>query len=104
VKNISFLAKFILCLFILLVSATTAYTSETRNPFEYGKEVHKNVKAGNSLEVILISGVEKVAVIGGKEYYVGDRLGTYKVMTINIDYVEIASSEKTKRLYLNDQL
>jgi len=103
-KYICFHTKLILCLFILSVLATTAYTSDTRNPFEYGKEVHKKVKRGNSLEVILISGEEKVAVIGGREYYVGDRLGTFKVMAINIDYVEIASSVKTKRLYLNDKL
>jgi MSHA biogenesis protein MshK len=103
-KHIGIAYPSAICLTVLLLSATAVCPSETRNPFEYGKKVQKKIKAGDSLEVILISGEEKIAVIGGKEYSVGDKLGEFMVMTIDIDYVEIASSAKTKRLYLNDQL
>lgn len=100
--HLSFL--FFICLALFSNTATAVYPSEQRNPFEYGNKTIKKIKQGDSLEVILISEDKKIAVIGGKEYSIGDKLGRFMVMTIDIDYVDIASSLKTKRLYLNDQL
>lgn len=100
------LIRLLTAISFLLVSllATSADSFQARNPFEFGKKVQKKIEKGDSLEVILISGEEKLAVIGGREYTVGDKIGNYMVMTIDIDFVEIASNAKTKRLYLNDQL
>jgi hypothetical protein len=93
-----------LCAALLLLFASASNASEIRNPFEYGKKPIKKRVSRDSLEVIMISGNRKIAVIGGKEYSVGDMIGEFMLMTVDIDYVEIASSAKTKRLYLNDQL
>lgn len=79
--------------------------SNTRNPFEFGKKkvlkkVRKQKKAEVKVDLIMIKGKVKIAIIGDKSYKVGDIIEGNRIISISLNHVELATQTGTKRLYL----
>lgn len=102
-------------LFALSLAAVSAVVSGTevdiyneRNPFEFVKKkavkkvlgVPIEKKAETRVDLIMIKGSEKLAVIGEKSYRVGDMFEGNSIISITLDYVELSSENGDKRLYL----
>ena len=107
--------KFRAIFFTLILAAVSAVASGTevdiynsRNPFEFvkikaAKKVHKapkEKKAEIKVDLIMIKGSEKLAVIGEKSYRVGELFEGSPIISITLDYVELSSPSGNKRLYL----
>ncbi len=90
------------------VSGTKVDIYNTRNPFEFVKKKAVNKvprgpikkKAKTRVDLIMIKGSEKLAVIGDKSYRVGDMCEGMSIISITLDYVELSSENGNKRLYL----
>jgi hypothetical protein len=66
-----------------------------RNPFNFVN------REPVGLYIVYLQDDNKVAVINGKEYRVGDHIGGAMIASITIDYVELASAKRKWRLYVN---
>lgn len=89
---------------LTLLAANDSFAEELkvrRNPFEFGQKV-QFVKS--SVDLILISPNEKIAIINGKRYKVGDKVGKQEIFSITLGYVELGSGTKRKRLYVNERV
>jgi len=90
------------------VSGTEVDIYNARNPFEFVKKkavkkvlgVTIEKKAETRVDLIMIKGSEKLAVIGEKSYRVGDMFKGSSIISITLDYVELSSENGDKRLYL----
>lgn len=96
--------KYLTCLLaanLLLASAEASQDlyDPTRPP---GKQAQARVQSQSSLrlESVLIGSKRKVAIINGRRYMEGDRIGAGKVVTIQRQGVKIALPEKTLSLRL----
>ncbi|MFQ5431382.1 MAG: hypothetical protein ACE5EN_02600 [Nitrospinota bacterium] len=102
-------------LFVLSLVAISTVGSGTevdiynvRNPFEFAKKkavirvrrVPKEKKAETTVDLIMIKGSDKLAVINDKSYRIGDVFEGYPIISITLDYVELSSENGKKRLYL----
>lgn len=66
-----------------------------RNPFNFVNH------APVGLNMVYVQDDYKVAVINGKEYKIGEKVGGAMITSITIDYVELASAKRKWRLYVN---
>ena len=66
-----------------------------RNPFNFVNH------APIGLNMVVLQDERKLAVINGKEYRIGDKVGGAMITSITIDYVELASAKRKWRLYVN---
>ena len=90
------------------VSGTEVDMNNARNPFKFVKKkavkkvqrIPKGRKAKTRVDLIMIKGAEKLAVIGDKSYRVGDIFDGKPITSITLDYVELFSKNGNKRLYL----
>lgn len=100
-------------LLCLLATSTAAYGAEialhnSRNPFEFVekkavksvRKVRKVQKVEIKVDLIMIKGSKKVAIIGGDSYGVGDSFSGNTITSITLDYVELSTTTGPKRLYL----
>lgn len=67
----------------------------SRNPFNFVNQ------APVGLNMVYVRDDYKLAVINGKEYRIGDKLGGAMITSITIDYVELASAKRKWRLHVN---
>ncbi|MBI5179605.1 MAG: hypothetical protein HZA04_10160 [Nitrospinae bacterium] len=84
--------------------------TKTRNPFEFGKggtflgeaadSSGSSTKQISRLGMVYISGDRKVAIIDGLPYHEGDIIEGSKITSITIEYVELSSSYKTWRMWV----
>lgn len=86
---------------LLLASAEASQVlyDPTKPP---GKNVQGNTQSQRSLrlESVLVGSKRKVAIINGRRYKEGDRIGTGKVVSIQRQGVKIAMPHKTLSLRL----
>jgi len=90
------------------VSGTEVDIYDARNPFEFVKKqtvkkvrrIPKEKKVETKVDLIMLKGSEKLAVIGEKSFRVGDMFEGYSIISITLDYVELSSKNGNKRLYL----
>ena len=103
----------IIALLSLLAASTAAYGTNidihnSRNPFEFIKKktpkpvrkVKKVQKVEVKVDLIMIKGSEKVAIIADDSYRVGDSFAGNTITSITLSYVELSTTAGPKRLYL----
>ena len=100
----------VIALLCLLAASTAAYGIEielhnSRNPFEFVKkkaikQVRKIKKVEVKVDLIMIKGSEKVAIIGDDSYRVGDSFSGNTITSITLNYIELSTQAGPKRLYL----
>jgi hypothetical protein len=67
----------------------------SRNPFDFVN----NAPVG--LNMVYVQDDNNLAVINGKEYRIGDKVGGAMVTSITIDYVELTSAKRKWKLHVN---
>lgn len=103
-------------LLCLLAAPTAAYGTKievdnNRNPFEFKKDktrkpvrkaikVQKVEKVEVKVDLIMIKGSKKVAIIGDHSYRVGDSFNGNTITSITLNYVELSTQAGPKRLFL----
>ncbi|MBI4664934.1 MAG: hypothetical protein HY751_00845 [Nitrospinae bacterium] len=71
----------------------------SRNPFIFGNEIEIHGKSGQTVsrangvkvEMTLIQGDKKLAVINGEKKTIGDMVGSAKILEITAEGVELSS-------------
>lgn len=64
-----------------------------------GKDSIKRPKS--QLGMIYMVGEEQVAVIGGRQFHVGDKLGDSAITSMTLDYVEFETGGKKWKMYVS---
>ncbi len=67
----------------------------SRNPFDFVN----NPPVG--LNMVYVQDDNKLAVINGKEYRIGDKVGGAMLTSITVDYVELTSAKRKWKLHVN---